>query len=225
MNRIQYVVLHHTGIHTSLLSEEDHYKSLQNVTKRQYGTRFILPYHTVIGFSGIVFEGQPYGQVCPHCGIDQGEGEINNWNALGISCMGNFEKETMQNAQYHSLVEVLRSIYNQYFKHLSIAEFTQTCIVKHKMLVPTDCPGQHFPFSRVLNELCEQPASGGTPGKKKDFETRKPWFQEAVDFCLGNGIMSGDEHGFRPYEAVTRAEMASVLYRLLRGDNQNEKAN
>lgn len=44
-------------------------------------------------------------------------------------------------------------------------------------------------------------------------ETPAPWAQEAVNFCVENGLMSSDD--LRPYENATRAELANMVVRLL----------
>lgn len=44
-------------------------------------------------------------------------------------------------------------------------------------------------------------------------ETPAPWAQGAVDFCVENGLMNADD--LRPYENATRAELASMVVRLL----------
>ena len=58
--------------------------------------------------------------------------------------------------------------------------------------------------------------------KFPDVEENK-WYTEAVDKASDAGIMIGDEKGnFRPETALTRAEAAMIVCRLL--DKINEKA-
>ena len=51
------------------------------------------------------------------------------------------------------------------------------------------------------------------PATAAEEETPAPWAQAAVEFCVENGLMSGDD--LRPYDAATRAELASMVVRLL----------
>ncbi|MCK5848149.1 MAG: N-acetylmuramoyl-L-alanine amidase [Caldisericia bacterium] len=225
MSRIKYVVLHHTGINTHLLSENKHFGSLKNEIRSRYGYTFPLAYHYVVGFNGTIFTGQKEGLVSPHCGLDKGEGEITNWNALGISCMGNFDNEEMKQIQFKALIALLRNIQKKYPTPLAANLSLTRCFVKHKSIVRTNCPGKYFPYLGVLQELntSKNSLKVGDNNKKEGFQDKrvsKNWFDDPVKFCLDNGIMTGDEDGFRPYDPVSRVELASVLFRLLRGDKK-----
>ncbi len=46
-------------------------------------------------------------------------------------------------------------------------------------------------------------------------------YAEAVDVLTGMGIFEGDEEGFRPQDHITRAEVATLVYRVLTGDVNN----
>lgn len=191
MTSIQYIILHHSGINSSKLGEADHFQSIQNTLHLKYGSQFVLQYHHVVGYRGTLFKGQPEGEVCPHVGYDQYENDIHNWNSLGVCCMGNFEEEFMKPVQYESLVKLLRQLKIKY----SIPNFR---ILPHNSIIPTLCPGVHYPYNEIMSSIIE-----------------KPWYDEAVEFCLQKGIMTGDEDGFRPDDPVLRAELASVLYRMV----------
>ena len=190
MTQIQYIVLHHTGVNTSKMGEKEHFQALQNATHNKYGNQFVLQYHHVVGYHGSLFKGQPEKQVCPHVGYDQNENSIHNWNALGVCCMGNFEEEFMKPSQFQTLVDLLRELKTKY----SIPNFH---ILPHNAIIPTLCPGEHYPYNEIINSISE-----------------KPWYDEAVQFCIQKGIMTGDEDGFRPDDPVLRAELASVLFRM-----------
>ncbi|HPJ13394.1 MAG TPA: N-acetylmuramoyl-L-alanine amidase [Caldisericia bacterium] len=198
MTSIQYIILHHSGIHSNKMGEKEHYKAIENKLHQEYGSRFVLQYHHVIGHQGTHFKGQPEGLVCPHVGFDRFENDINNWNSLGVCCMGNFEKEFMKPVQFQSLVKVLRQLK---IKH-GIPNFR---IHPHNSIIPTLCPGEHYPYNDIMNSVLE-----------------KPWYDEAVEFCMKKGIMTGDEDGFRPDDPVIRAELASVLYRMYHLEDNKE---
>lgn len=49
-------------------------------------------------------------------------------------------------------------------------------------------------------------------------------FKEAVDVLSGMGVFKGDEVGFRPADTITRGEVAAIIYRLVTGDVDDNRA-
>lgn len=63
----------------------------------------------------------------------------------------------------------------------------------------------------------------GNPEIIKDIE--KHWAKEAIENVIKWGLMVGDENqNFRPEASLTRAEMASMIQRLVKGQTSNEKS-
>jgi hypothetical protein len=90
-------------------------------------------------------------------------------------------------------------------------QYPQACVMLHKEIVATLCPGRFYPTRRVLDSLCQQ----------KSFSDLKPSniFYPAIMGIVAKGIMNGDSEGtFRPNDPVTRGELAQVLYNL--GDKE-----
>ena len=201
MLKIEYCILHHSAEKTSRFTDEQHYLSVKNTTIARYGSKFELVYHYFISPGGIIYNGQPEGQVCPHCGVDIGEGPVNNWNALGICCAGNFETEVMPTIQYKTLVKLMKDINVKY-------QIPKCSIYRHSNVANTACPGKHFPFDSILDEVYK--IQSNFPDVSS-----YDWFYPAVNFCSENGFMNGDEYGFRPDDPITRAEAAAVVYNIL----------
>jgi hypothetical protein len=132
--------------------------------------------------------------------VDKNEGIINNWNSLGICCIGNFDEETMPILQFNSLVTLLKSLNRKY-------EILKTSIFKHSSLVATACPRKNFPFESTLQEVYMDP-------KIYPDVSEKDWYYKPVKFCKDKKFMNGDEFGFRPDDKVTRAELAATIYKV-----------
>ena len=48
-----------------------------------------------------------------------------------------------------------------------------------------------------------------------DYVTASDWATESLGFCYGNGILPDDEMEIKPKQAVTRAEIAQMLFNML----------
>ena len=60
-------------------------------------------------------------------------------------------------------------------------------------------------------------------GNYSDMADVTPQFVEAVDVLSGMKVFQGDEKGFRPGDTITRAEVATIVYRLATGDATGER--
>lgn len=193
MDAIRYDILHHTAGHET-------YEQLLAYTKRNWGGRYVLPYHWLIDMNGHLHRGQPEGEVCPHAGFDKNDGSpIHNWNSLGICCVGNFDVDHMSPEVFTTLVRLLQT-------HVKRYGFTKANFRRHKDVVNTACPGKNFPYEDIINEVFKV---------EKPKEPAKPWYTEAMQFCLKEELMTGDEGGMRPNDPITRAETATMFMRLV----------
>lgn len=199
MNKIEYLILHHSGVETSKLNDDGHYQSMINTLRNRHGNKFKAEYHYFIGESEI-FQGQPEGEVCPHAGFDIGEARVNNWNALGVCCAGNYEDEYMKPYQQRLLVAVVKKLVNKY-------KIPSTKILRHKDLLNTLCPGKNFPFKQVIQEVYNM--------KSFPDVDQSRWSYEGIKYAVESGIMTGDTDGkFYPERPLTREELCVVLKRL-----------
>ena len=92
-------------------------------------------YHFLVRKDGSIYRGRPEDAVGAHT-------TGNNINSIGICFEGIYTKQIMPEAQIKAgqeLVSYLRDKYNI------------TKVKKHKDFMATDCPGNNFPFDRVVN--------------------------------------------------------------------------
>lgn len=128
-----------------------------------------------------------------------------NPNKYTISIEHEGNGETLTNAQLNATIDLHRYIIGQ-VKEIYGIDFIidRKHIIGHKEIDSVNkpnCPSNNFPFELIINSL------------------KVPhWATGAIDFCERNGLMVGDERGFRPNDTVTRAELACVVQRIF--DNQ-----
>ena len=193
MATIKYIGLHHTATSVKVMPELDQFLALKNNCARKWGGKFEMDYHYLIGgITGKVFHGQPERTVCPHIGIDIGEGPVNNWNTLGIAVMANFQVDRMPLVVINSVVTLVKELVIKY--SLSKAD-----VFRHSDIVSTACPGKNYPFSTI---------------KKKVFN-KTPWYEGEMNRAITRGLITGDEGGIRPNDMITRAESFVVANRVI----------
>ena len=90
-------------------------------------------YHYFVRRDGSIYIGRDEGAIGAHC-LDY------NAISIGICAEGNFSIETMGEAQYSSLVDLIRSL---------CCKYGINKIYGHRELNPTDCPGNKYPLNRI----------------------------------------------------------------------------
>ena len=129
------LVLHHQGTNVRQSVEQIH-----NYHKNTNGWAGI-GYHFYVRTNGEIFEGRPIEYVGAHAyGF--------NSTSIGICFEGNFEVETMSDAQKEAgkwLVAYIKGIY-------PIEK-----VVGHRDLMATACPGKNFPFNEIANATNKPP--------------------------------------------------------------------
>ncbi len=124
-SKTNYIVLHHSAM--PMNTAEEIHKS--HVNKGWTG----IGYHFYVRKDGSIYTGRPITAVGAHT--------VNyNSQSIGICFEGNFETETMCDAQIKAGREVVAYARKQY---------PNAKIVKHKDLQATACPGKNFPFDKV----------------------------------------------------------------------------
>ncbi len=129
------ITLHHSATRRggARLFDRDH-------RRRKMGGLF---YHFVIG----------NGTYTPDGAVELGwrwkkQAKANRPYDIQICLVGNFDEQTVSDAQFNSVVHLVSILTEQY-------EIPLERIRRHKDLVGkhTDCPGKNFPFQRVLETL------------------------------------------------------------------------
>lgn len=213
--KIKAFVLHHTATPTGKVGDgSDLVETLARLAKEKSQGRFSHYYHTLIGPGGKVFSPLSWDQVAPHCGIDRGDpiqdpSGVCNQNSIALCCIGNFDQETMPEAQYQSLLKICVHAKEQH---------PDAFFKLHRDLVATQCPGKNFPFQRLFDEL-QHRLKNPSRDPAKDIPSGA-WFENAVHFCISRNVLSCDSEGrFRPLAPVNRAELAQALMNLIKRIN------
>lgn len=99
-----------------------------------------IGYHFYVRKNGEVYRGRPEDRIGTH---------TSHYNAgsIGICFEGNFERDTMNQAQYDAGVELIRYLLDKY---------GQPAIMKHRDFNATACPGRKFPFDEMKEEATMQ---------------------------------------------------------------------
>lgn len=93
-----------------------------------------IGYHFLIRKDGIIERGRAENLVGAHVAWHNGD-------SIGICFEGNFETETMGEAQKNAGAELV-----DYLKK----KYSINTVVRHKDLAATACPGKNFPFEEIL---------------------------------------------------------------------------
>jgi hypothetical protein len=191
--KISAIVLHHTATRGAGDGSEE-WNSIISLCKQRRGSPYICDYHYGVGPYGALLTGQPLSSPCWHCGDDS----INN-ASLAVACIGNFEDRIMPSAQRVRLIQLIRDLKTQH---------PDAKIMFHKEIVPTLCPGKHYPYSEINNLLLPSLRFRDVPTSNI--------FYPAIEVVAQKGIIKGDTEGtFRPGDPVTRGELAQVMVNFL----------
>lgn len=96
-----------------------------------------IGYHFFVRKDGSIYRGRPEDTVGAHA---YGA----NSNSIGICFEGNFETETMPEAQKEAGRQLVADLLNRY-------SLTESCVIKHKDVNATACPGKNFPFDEIVS--------------------------------------------------------------------------
>lgn len=174
------IILHHAAGNGSVESVHNYHKSL--------GWSGI-GYHYYVRKDGSIYRGRPEEMVGGHT-------SGYNYCSIGVCAEGNFETESMSDAQREAIRALVLDIRTRY-------PDTQT--IRHKDVAATACPGKNYPFDYIA---AADPDPEDTPVEPTlDWETEKAL---ARDWAMLKGISDGE----RPNDNVTRQEMWVMLYRL-----------
>lgn len=198
--KIEAIVIHHTGtsFNTSIQALKNNCLHWLSEDRRRYwiSKGYVADYHYFITSNGEIFTGQPESLASFHCGDDY-------WNehSLAVCCIGNLDNSKMPDKMLDALV-----------KQVSILEMKYKCVIKlHREIVATACPGRFFRYQEFLKKLKE----GNMDNVQfKDVDPKR-WSYPAIKKVASLGIMRGDEKGFRPFDKITREEIAQVIKNLL----------
>jgi N-acetylmuramoyl-L-alanine amidase len=121
-----FIILHHVA--GSGLTAQD-------IHRIHVGNGWVgIGYHFYVRKDGFVFRGRPVNAVGAQC---QGY----NSQSIGICAEGNYQKETMPEAQKSALVDLLWHVMQLY---------PGARVARHRDLNATACPGANYPYEEIV---------------------------------------------------------------------------
>lgn len=139
MNKINFVLLHHSGISNQVNSNQlkainKYHKSLWNF-KSSLG--YYIGYHYFISKKGKVTQTRADKDVGAHC-----YHQNMNHNSLGICMQGNFDIEKPEPKQIYALRDLLRRLVRQ-------NSLNKNKIMFHNQYTNTACPGKQLDLNFI----------------------------------------------------------------------------
>ena len=139
LEKIKRIILHHSGV-TVLQTVE----TIHNYHKNTNGWAGI-GYHFYVRKDGSIYKGRDVEFVGAHA-------SGSNSDSIGICFEGNFNEETMNDAQKQAGKELVAYLKNKY---------NINTVQAHRDVCATSCPGDKFPFDEIANskiDNVEEPA-------------------------------------------------------------------
>lgn len=168
-----------------------------------------IGYHYYIRRDGQVYRGCPEEMIGTHAAY-------HNSDSIGVCFEGNFQHDTMPQAQFEAGAELLSELLERY---------PDLDIIRHRDVCQTACPGANFPFEafkeestmakltqEAFNEMADQWLAHLSALPPSD------WSAEARAWAESTGIIQGDGDGGRQYKRpMTREEYVAMEYRQQEG--------
>lgn len=149
-----------------------------------------IGYHFLVRKDGTIERGRAEHLVGAHAAG-------NNSNSIGICFEGNFETETMGEAQKNAGSELVEYLKKKY----SIG-----IVVRHKDLAATACPGKNFPFEEILQGFKTETKQSEQEEQKKQEDDNKL----VEDGYWGKGTTKRAQKVFRtPVDGVITGQLSS----------------
>lgn len=128
---IKRIILHHSGV--SVLQTIETIHNYHKNTRGYAG----IGYHFYVRKDGSIYEGRPINFVGGHA-------YGSNSDSIGICAEGDYNNETMPDAQKNALKELVAYLKDKY---------GITKVQAHRDVCATSCPGKNYPFTEIAS--CE----------------------------------------------------------------------
>ena len=119
------IVLHHAAAKSATVTQIDQWHKAKGWSG--------IGYHFYVRKNGEIYRGRPIWAVGAHA-------EDSNSNSIGICTEGNFDTETMPQAQEKAIKELL-----EYLKAL----YPKAQVKGHREVCATGCPGKNYPLDEM----------------------------------------------------------------------------
>lgn len=133
-NSTNRIILHNSGVNVLQSVEVIH-----NYHKNSLGWAGI-GYHFYVRKDGSIYRGRPEDAVGAHA-------YGSNSDSIGICFEGNFDEETMPEAQKRAGIELVAYLKKKY---------GISTVQGHRDVCSTSCPGKNFPFEEIANGVVEE---------------------------------------------------------------------
>lgn len=188
------IIIHHSATPDGIVL-----KDFEAIKKAHLGRGYRdIGYHWVveqIDNNLVAIQGREEWDTGAHC-LDH------NSNSIGICVIGNFETDIPTDALYLFVADKCKDIMSRH----PIKE-----VGGHRDYIPTACPGKNFDVDKV-RQLVKGEVFLSSIFKDVDPAS---WSYPDIVRCVDTGVMSGYPDGtFKPGNAITREEMASIASRI-----------
>jgi N-acetylmuramoyl-L-alanine amidase len=138
----KYIVIHHSASYKGSASSIDRYH------RKERGWKNGLGYHFIIGNgngarNGQIEVGDRWNKQIK--GAHAGDDEYNEYG-IGICLVGNFDNNHPSEAQISSLIYLIKYLQER-------CNIPRRNIIMHKNIKTTDCPGNRFPYNKLMTSL------------------------------------------------------------------------
>ena len=174
------IILHHTATSSETVEQiHDYHKNKKNWAG--------IGYHLYVRKDGNVYRGRPMDTVGAHA-------TGANTDSVGICFEGNFETETMPDAQKQAGKEVVA-----YVKQL----YGISTVQRHKDVGATSCPGKNFPFDEIAGGTASVPAQPAATATGVNYRVR-------VDTPSGVNVRFGAGENFGKITAIPNGTEVTI---------------
>lgn len=133
-----------------------------------------IGYHLVINTDDTIEQGRPLNTVGSH------SGPAGNPDSVGICMIGNFQNYAPSSKQMKALIWAIKKVREVY---------GDIPVIGHKNVMPTACPGKHFPWVELKKRLEENKVIYKTLQEVPD------WGKAIVKKLVDRKSLQGDEKG------------------------------
>lgn len=123
------IILHHAASKNCTVDQVDIWHKARGWT--------CIGYHFFVRKDGSIYRGRPEDTIGAHA-------SGNNSDSIGICAEGNFEVETMSEAQKRAIKELVAYLKKKY---------NINTVQRHKDVGQTACPGKNYPFEEIVKGI------------------------------------------------------------------------
>jgi len=146
------IILHHAAAENCTADDIDRWHKNNGWSK--------IGYHFFVDKEGNIYRGGEEDTLGAHA-------SGSNSDSIGICAEGNYDYETMPEAQKNSLIELVNYLKNKY---------GISTVIKHSDVNNTSCPGPNYPFDEIVNgQPGPSPEPTPTPSGDDNIKSVQEW--------------------------------------------------